>query len=487
MRSKLTVALGGLAAVAMMAATHVPVSAHPAHDLSNPGTMPLKGRTYDGVVDAVSPGGVPMEAMSDVRCEDGMAGIFPCHKVDLASFTPLPDMEATFVNDLWGWEDGQTGMQLAIVGTFEGTAFIDVTNGSDPVYLGTLESEVPGDSGNIWGDVRVYEDTAYIGSEAIDLGTYVPETGELEGFGVQVVDLTQFRGATGPIDVQLTNHIDDMTNSHNISLNEDSGRMYVVGAVYNLAVCGSPNPGFPVLNGNGGAIVYDVATDPNNPEFIGCLTEDGYSHDIQCVEYAGPDADYTGREICIGSNEDTVTIYDATDPEEPVLIDRLSYVDEEQAQDIYTHQGWLSEDQSFFFLGDELDEINGVVTERSTYIWDLTDLDDASLVGTHTDGNTSIDHNMFVKDSLLYQANYTSGLWIYDTWKKEQGRVQMRGFFDVFPADDRTEFYGSWGTYPYFGDGKVVVTSSDEGVFVLESRAKSSEGPATASRGRSQR
>lgn len=468
-------AVTGVAAAALVAASYAPVSAHPGYDLQNPGTETLKGRTYDGVVDAVSPGGVPMEALSDIRCEDGMAGIFPCHKVDLASFTPLPDMEATFVNDLWGWEDDQTGMQLAIVGSFEGTVFMDVTDGSNPVYLGTLESQVPEHSGNIWGDIRVYEDTAYIGSEAIDFDTYVRATGELEGFGVQVVDLTQFRGATEPVEVQLTNRIDDVTNSHNISLNEDTGRMYVVGSVYNVQVCGTPNPGFPVLNGNGGAIVYDVAADPNNPEFLGCLTDDGYTHDIQCVEYSGPDADYTGREICIGSNEDTVTLYDATDPSDPVLIDRLSYVPDEQRDDIYTHQGWLSEDQSFFFLGDELDEINGVVAERSTYIWDMNDLDDARLVGTHTDGNTSIDHNMFVKDSLLYQANYTSGLWIYDTWKKEKGRVKMRGYFDVFPADDRTEFFGAWGTYPYFGDGKVVVSSSDEGVFVLQSRAKSSD------------
>ena len=476
MRKHSRAVLGGVAAAALVTSMHLPVSAHPAHDLQNPGTSPLKGRHYDGVVDAVSPGGVPMEAMSDVRCEDGMAGIFPCHKVDLASFTPLTDMESTFVNDLWGWEDDETGLQLAIVGTFEGTAFIDVTDGSNPVYLGTLESQVPGDTGNIWGDVRVYEDTAYIGSEAIDLDTYVPATGELDGFGIQVVDLTQFRGATAPIDVELTHHIDDVTNSHNISLNEDSGRMYVVGSVYNVEECGTPNPEFPVLNGNGGAIVYDVATDPNDPQFLGCLTEDGYSHDIQCVEYAGPDADYTGREICIGSNEDTVTIYDATDPADPVVIDRFRYLDESlEVGDIYTHQGWLSADHSYFFLGDELDELSGVASERTTYIWDLHDLDDATVIGTHTDGNTSIDHNMFVDDFLLYQANYTSGLWIYDTWKQEQGRVKMRGFFDVFPADDRTEFFGSWGTYPYFGDGKVVVTSSDEGVFVLQSRAKSSD------------
>ena len=50
--------------------------------------------------------------------------------------------------------------QLAIVGTFEGTAFIDVTDGTSPIYLGTLPTAAdPDDIGNIWGDVRVYGDT----------------------------------------------------------------------------------------------------------------------------------------------------------------------------------------------------------------------------------------------------------------------------------------------------------------------------------------
>lgn len=53
---------------------------------------------------------------------------------------------------------------------------------------------------------------------------------------------------------------------------------------------------------------------------------------------------------------------------------------------------------------------------------------------------------------------------------------------------DNTEFYGSWGTYPYFGDGKVVVNSSDEGLFVLDSRAKSSDnGPKRKGAGSSAR
>ncbi|MFC5381408.1 choice-of-anchor B family protein [Aquipuribacter nitratireducens] len=473
-----TARIGGAAAIvaAMTVVAVQPASGHPVHDFGGDATTVLKGTNYTGVVEDVSPGGVPMEAQSGVRCEDGMAGIFPCHKVDLASFTPLPDLEATFLNDLWGWEDSETGMQVAIVGSFEGTAFVDVTDGENPVYLGTLESSAPGDQGNIWGDVRVYEDTAYIVAEAIDLATYNPATGDLDGFGIQVVDLTQFRGRTGPGTIEKTAQIDDVTQSHNVSLNVETGRMYVVGSVYDVAdECGTPNPGFPVLNGSGGALVYDVATDPNAPKLIGCMNADGYSHDIHCVAYSGPDADYQGREICIGSNEDTVTIYDATDASDITVIDRLTYYEEGlEVGDIYTHQGWWSEDQTYFFLGDELDELSGAVPERTTFIWDLTDLDDARVIGEHGDGNTSIDHNMFVLDGLLYQSNYTSGVWLYDSWKADKGRLTMRGYFDVYPADDATAFAGTWGNYPFFGDGKVVATSSDEGLFVLQSRAKSS-------------
>lgn len=326
--------------------------------------------------------------------------------------------------------------------------------------------------------VRPVEALRRVGREllaGLDLSTYDPETGYLEGFGIQVVDLTQFRGATGPIQIELTNHLDDVTNAHNVSLNEETGHLYVVGSVYNVQRCGTPNPGFPVLNGSGGAIVYDLNGDPNDPQFAGCLTDDGYTHDIQCVVYSGPDSEHHGSEICLGSNEDTVTIYDATDPAAPEILARVDYYEEGlTVGDVYTHQGWLTEDQQYFFLGDELDELSGVASERTTYIWDVRDLDDPKVIGEHTDGNTSIDHNMFVLDGLLYQSNYTSGLWIYDAWKAQQGRVTMRGYFDVFPSDDRTDFFGTWGNYPYFGDGKVVVTSSDEGLFVLQSRAKSS-------------
>jgi choice-of-anchor B domain-containing protein len=469
-----------VALAVMLVMSAVPAMAH------DPGTLGgdsdrLKGRTYDGNLGEVSPGGVPYEALSDIRCEDGMAGIFPCHKVDLASFMPLPDLEATFINDVWGWTDPLTGMQVAIAGTFQGTAFVDVTDGINPVYLGTLPTPTdPNDIGNIWGDIRVYENTAYVVSEAIDFGTFDPTSDALAGFGIQIVDLEQFRNATGPIEITEANRLDDIAQAHNVALNTESGRMYVAGSFAGLNNdCAISNPVLPVLNGSGGSIIYDVETDPLNPTVIGCLDDAAYNHDVQCVTYHGPDSRYTDHEICIGSNESHLAIYDATDPEDPEVLARAEYLDlpffdpDRGVPNYYTHQGWLTEDHAYFFLGDELDEFFGPAEERTTYLWDMGDLENPEVIGVHTDGNTSIDHNMFVHDDLLYQSNYSSGLWIYDTWKVEQGRMTARGYFDIFPANDVTDFFGTWGNYPYFGDGKVVVTSSDEGLFVLQSRAKS--------------
>jgi choice-of-anchor B domain-containing protein len=219
---------------------------------------------------------------------------------------------------------------------------------------------------------------------------------------------------------------------------------------------------------DGGPIAFDVS-DPANPTLAGCYGGDGYTHDIQCVVYAGPDADYTGREICVASNEDTVTVLDVTDIDNVQMLARAPY-----ETSAYTHQGWFTEDHAYFLLGDELDELEGTVTGTTTYIWDLTDLDNPVLNGMYNNGNTSIDHNIFVKDGLAYQSNYTSGLRVTDTYQVDQGRLVERGFFDVYPADDETQFAGTWGNYPYFDSGTVVVTGIEEGLFVLKPRLRSS-------------
>jgi choice-of-anchor B domain-containing protein len=445
MRLTTRAALTALAASTAMLVATLPATGHPTHDGSG------KEAGFDLESEEVSPGGVPQERMTDLRCEDGMAGIFPCHKIDLASFVPLDELESVWTNDVWGWEDPETGHEYALVSKYEGTAFVDITDPYDPVYLGTLPTEVPGDRGNIWGDLKVYGDHAYIVTEAA-------------GHGMQVFDLTRLRGVTEPQEWTVDNTVKTFGQAHNIAMNEDSATAYVVGAWRDVTIPGCEGV-------DGGPIAFDVS-DPGNPEVVGCYGEDGYTHDIQCVEYAGPDADYTGREICVASNEDTVTVLDATDKANIEMVARAPY-----ETSAYTHQGWFTEDHAYFLLGDELDELFETVDGTTTYVWNLNDLDNPVLQGADNNGNGSIDHNIFIKDGLAYQSNYTSGLRVNDTYRVDQGRLTERGFFDVYPANDDTTFAGTWGNYPYFDSGTVVVTGIEEGLFVLKPRLKSSAPP----------
>ncbi|HEU4514673.1 MAG TPA: choice-of-anchor B family protein [Nocardioidaceae bacterium] len=441
MRVRTKAAIAAISTTAAVLAATVPANGHPTHDGSG------KEAGFDLVAEEVSPGGVPQERITDVRCEDGMAGIFPCQRVDLASFVPLSELESIWANDIWGWEDPVTGHEYALVSKFEGTAFVDVTDPYDPTYLGTLPTEVPGDRGNIWGDLKVYDNHAFIVTEAA-------------GHGMQVFDLTRLRGVTEPREWTTDNVVTQFGHAHNIAMNEDSATAYVVGARRDVKVRGCKDVG-------GGPIAFDVS-DPGNPVAVGCYGADGYTHDIQCVAYAGPDADYRGREICVASNEDTVTVLDATDKANIRMIARAPY-----DTSAYTHQGWFTEDHAYFLLGDELDELFETVDGTTTYVWNLTDLDNPVLEGADNDGNGSIDHNIFIKDGLAYQSNYTSGLRINDTYQVEQGRLTERGFFDVYPANDDTTFAGTWGNYPFLDSGTVLVTGIEEGLFVLKSRAMS--------------
>jgi choice-of-anchor B domain-containing protein len=438
-RTAATLAAGLLAVGGGLIAT-APVEAHPTHDGSG------KEAGFDTVIENPSPGGVPMERMSDIRCEDQKAGIFPCHRTDLKSFIPLTEFDATWANDVWGWTDPQTGREYALVGLFEGTGFVDITDASDPTVLGVLPTHTSVGSGGVWRDIKVYEDHAYIVSEN-------------RGHGMQVFDLTRLRGVTEKQQWTEDAWLGGFGQAHNLAINEESGTAYVVGATRDTTAC--PEVG-------GGPIIIDLQ-DPGAPEVAGCYGGDGYTHDVHCVTYRGPDQDYTGREICTASNEDTITVIDATDPADVKMLARVPY---ETAS--YTHQGWFTEDHAFFLMGDEIDELAGEVSETTTYIFDMHDLDDPQLIGYGSSGLNSIDHNIFIKDQIAYESNYTTGLRMFDTYKLDQGRMKQVGWFDGYPVDDGTYFAGSWSNYPWFDSGNVVFTGTEEGLFVVQPRVQSS-------------
>ncbi len=378
-------------------------------------------------------------AVAQTPCSGGSAGQYPCNGYDLQSHLSLGDLNAGAGNDSWGWTDPLDGKEYALIGLNNGTAFIDVSDPVNPVYLGKLPTQT---SNSSWRDVKVYNNHAFVVSEA-------------GGHGMQVFDLTRLRNVSNP-PVTFNNdaHYNGFGSAHNIVINEDSGYAYPVGA----------------SQFNGGPIFINIQ-DPVNPVGEGGYAMDAYSHDAQVVTYNGPDSDYTGREIMIGSNENEVVIVDITDKANPVGISTISYNNVG-----YTHQGWFTEDHRYFLLGDETDELNFGFNTR-TVVFDFEDLDNPQFHFNYTGPTAAIDHNGYVKGNKYYMANYRAGLRVIDLTDIASGTITEEGFFDTFPNSNSASFNGAWSVYPYFGSGNIVISDIDRGFFLVKAAGVDNTNP----------
>jgi hypothetical protein len=532
-------------------------------------------------------------------CVDGFAGVdadgdgmFPCDGVDLLSHVSPNELgTGALLNDIWGWTDPSTGEDYALVGTRDGTSFVNIADPLNPVVYGRMPTNST-QGGVNWRDVKVYEDHAYVVSENTN-------------HGVQVFDLTRLREWAGEFetyeaDTVYTGH----GSAHNIFINEDTGFAYSVGAApffsqplpntvtvdapssaegsylangaafgplapptplqgtFEVVNSGDATPTFACtelvdftegaiaiafrggcpfvdkainaqnagasalivvnnvpgtirmggsapegteitipsvmvsdtdgatiiagLPATGGLVANDPPAecgdglhitdldDPANPVFAGCFQDHGYVHDTQCVIYDGPDTRFTGREICVNSNgigfsiDPTVnflSIADVTDKANPIALAQVPYDGSG-----YSHQGWLTEDQTYFLHGDEGDEVlRGLPS--TTRVWDLSDLRNPFVTNTFTNGQTSIDHNLYTEGRYAYAANYTTGLRVFDLVDIDDGgAVSEVGFFDTYPENDNATFEGGpWSNFPYFAQpGIVAVSSIDRGLFVLQ-------------------
>lgn len=374
---------------------------------------------------------VGTQVLAAIPCSGGVADVYACNKVDLLSQMPLSTIGGGSGNDIWGWTDPTNGKEYAIVGRTSGTAFVDISSPTSPVYLGNLPTAT---SNSSWRDMKVYANHAYIVSEA---GSH----------GLQVFDLTRLRNVTSPpVTFTADARNTSFGNAHNISINEETGFAYVIGS----STC------------SGGPRMFDLSS-PKNPAFAGCVSGDGYSHDTQGYVYQGPDTAHRGKEILFSSNEDTVTIVDVTTKSNPIQLSRTGYTGRG-----YTHQGWLTEDHRYFLLDDETDETSRGHNTR-TYVWDVADLDNPVMIGFYTGTTAASDHNLYVKGKYAYESNYRAGLRIIDlTNIANPSTMTEAAFFDVYPESNSNGFAGAWSAFPYFPSGNVIVNSIQRGLFVLK-------------------
>ncbi|WP_162448471.1 choice-of-anchor B family protein [Phytoactinopolyspora mesophila] len=399
------------------------------------------------------------------------------------------------LNDIWGWTS-PAGEEYALVGSTGGMAVVRVTDPGNPEFLGSLESQAPGNIGNLWGDVGVFENFAYYTSEIVGSEIDVVDLSVLDGLAPAsspdtVLPAPTFRFSTG-----------GYLSAHNIQVNEDTGFAYVAGVRLEPGAannaCGLDVP--PRFN----TLIYDLNTDPTNPDVAACLPDIG-EHDFYPVVYDGPDTRFQGREIVfvfdgrdrippVGERIGGFTeIWDATDKNNIEVLARFRV-----PELVFSHAGWTTEEQDFLFINDELDELvaaGWAFTEffaqpvddptkkpsTGTYIVDIRELDNPVFVERFNHSTASLDHNFIVKDDKIYQANYTSGTRVLQIERDAAGTVSLSEFahMDTEPRlpknilnlnqEDKfgTAFLGQWGIFPLFDSGTIVASDRNNGLIVM--------------------
>ncbi|MCE7981122.1 MAG: choice-of-anchor B family protein [Caldilinea sp. CFX5] len=389
-----------------------------------------------------------MVSTAPATCVNSMAGSYPCQGIDLVGRIPLNSFPGapTSASNIWGHTDLNTGREYALIGLRNGTGIVDITVPTQP----TVVAHIPA-AASLWRELRAYQTYDAV---ARRWRAYAYIVTEAAGQGVQIVDLSNLPlsatllGTYTGVSRVHTIHLDNTTYDTNVSRNGTPARAILQGANVNsgaFRLLDLSNPTNPTLlkdAPSGTQYVHDgtslVITDTR--------TADCYQQQNPCTIYV----DY---------NENTVDLWDITNPATPYRISSTPYNGSQ-----YTHSGWWTEDKRYLFIQDELDEYYlGHNTRVRTL--DIANLRAPVISGVWNGPTRAIDHNGYTKGPRYYMSNYQRGLTILNI--TNPNALVEEAFFDSYPTSNNAAFNGAWGTYPYFPSGNVAISDIEGGFFLV--------------------
>ena len=307
------------------------------------------------------------------------------------------------LSNLTGWASG-TGKEYAIVGTYNGTSIVDVTDPASPNEVQFVDG-----NNSIWREVRTWSNYAYVVTE--------------NGGGLLCIDLS---GLPFTIDFNYTDCGVGLETGHTVFADEN-GVVHVFGS--NL--------------GNGGDQMFDATADPMNPTYLGEV-EDWYIHD----GFVRGDTLWAGNIY-----EGQFSVWDISDKTSPDLLATQITPYE------FTHNVWLTDDNKYLFSTDE-------VTNATVASYDVSDLTDIKELGQFraNPGTSSIPHNTMVVGDFLVTAYYRDGVIITDAHYPDN--MIKTGNYDTSPLSG-DGFNGCWGSWPYLPSGNIIASDMEEGLFIL--------------------
>jgi len=308
-------------------------------------------------------------------------------------------------SEVWGWT-APDGEDYAIMGTLYGMHFVRV---SDMSVRDSVEGPIEAD-GYYHREMKTYRNYCYVASEC---------TGTNEG--VMIIDMKYL-----PDSVHFVKSYIDSTRirSHNLSIDTANAMAYINDHFYD------------------GVRIVSLA-DPENPVDVGFITA-ANTHD----EFARNDTVWLAE----GWNP-AYSIWDCSNPAAPLKIGGITDVNFG-----YAHNIWPTDDGKYFLTTEE-------TSGKTVKIWDMSNISNIQKLGEYI-GSNGLAHNVLIIGDSAYIAHYTTGVTVVDISDKANP-VEV-AFYDTYPQNDTSAFYGCWGAFPFTSTGYIYGSNFDGLLTVME-------------------
>ncbi len=395
----------------------------------------------------------PLQSHALQPCIGGFSGIYPCNGVELLSHIALnsfPVPVPLAASNIWGYVDLDDNREYAIIGLYNGTAVVDITDPVNPVIVG----KVPAVNSS-WRELKVYQ---FYNAAQSRWDAYAYITTE-SAQGLQIIDLTQLPNSVSLAATYLTN----FNTAHTLFI---SGVNLVTGVAEpgqtpTIIINGARMNG--TYLGNGGMRFLNLV-DPTAPVEIGSWTT-SYMHDVQALTITDTRTaqcapGHNPCELVLGwRGTPGFSVIDITNKASPVTLSTLAYPGL-----AYAHSGWISDDGMYAFSMDELDD--GAPPDKTDVrVIDLHSLVTPTVAAHWLGPSNVIEHNGYTLNSKYYMSHYHRGLVILDV--SNPLAPQEAAFFDTYPTGNTNNFNGAWGVYPYLPSGNLIISDIEGGLFVV--------------------
>lgn len=314
---------------------------------------------------------------------------------------------------LWGYT-APNGREYAILGCYDGTAFIDITDSANIREVDFVPTPSTG-SGNGWREMKFVGHYAYVVSE-------------LTNSGIQIMDLQYLPDSVRYVGKYV---MPGHTTTHSVST--DGVYLYLNGV----------NTSFVPM---GGTAILSLAN-PEAPVKIGQWSSK-YVHDSRIIN----DTIYAS---CINAGE--INIINATNKATPVTVKTF-----QTTPNPFTHNSARTVDRNFLYTTDETSTPNGKLK-----IWNISNLNNVTFVRNWlpTNISTAIVHNVEIYGNLAVIAHYTAGIRVLNI-TDPQNPVEI-AWYDTYPSNNSSNFAGCWGIY-MFPSGKIIASDMQTGLYVVK-------------------